>query len=60
MNIIPMELASNIADLTVIRNILTHQYLDLEWDKIKNFLASGPENVKKFVQAAQKITQSQV
>ncbi len=54
MNLISMELAEELGDLVVIRNILAHQYLDLEWEKIKQFLAKGPERVKEFIQTVQK------
>jgi len=55
MNLVPMELAEEVADLIAVRNLLAHQYLDLEWDRIKKFLAKGPEKVKEFIRAAQKI-----
>lgn len=56
LNLITLELAGEIAELVVVRNLLAHQYLDLEWDKIKKFLANGPEKVKELLQAARKIT----
>lgn len=56
IKLISPELALEIGELVVLRNLLAHQYLDLEWDKIKKFLSDGLEKVKEFVRAAQKIT----
>lgn len=57
MNLIPIGLAEELGDLVVVRNLLAHQYLDLEWDKIKQFLAKGPDKVREFIQAAQRVVQ---
>ena len=34
LEVIPQALAEELAELVMIRNILAHQYLDLEWNKI--------------------------
>jgi len=31
-------------------NILAHQYLDLKWDRLKNFMAVMPEAVRDFIE----------
>jgi uncharacterized protein YutE (UPF0331/DUF86 family) len=41
--IIQADLAAKMADFSRIRNILAHQYLDIRWEMIKNFIESGME-----------------
>lgn len=40
-NLIDEKMANVLADGTRLRNILAHQYLDIRWDRIKEFLSSG-------------------
>ncbi|MBI5399866.1 DUF86 domain-containing protein [Candidatus Saganbacteria bacterium] len=54
-NLIPQNLAEELANLVTIRNALAHQYLDLKWDKIKGFLATGAETITQFASIAQKL-----
>ncbi|MGQ9628838.1 MAG: type VII toxin-antitoxin system HepT family RNase toxin [bacterium] len=47
--IVEGELAERISDLTRIRNILAHQYLDLKWDLVENFIAEGTDVFRDFL-----------
>jgi uncharacterized protein YutE (UPF0331/DUF86 family) len=46
------NLAQNLADLTRVRNILSHQYLDIKWQTIKDFLDNGKQTVGAFLEIA--------
>lgn len=48
--IIDKELALALAEKARTRNILAHQYLDIKWELIKDFLSSGVANMKQFKQ----------
>lgn len=39
--IIQIEIASQMAGFSRLRNILAHQYLNIRWEMIRNFLDSG-------------------
>jgi uncharacterized protein YutE (UPF0331/DUF86 family) len=51
INIVNEENAKKLAKLVRIRNILAHQYLDLEWEIIKDFIQEGPQVVKNFIES---------
>ena len=38
LKFVEFELAEQLAESVKLRNYLAHQYLDLRWDKVKNFL----------------------
>jgi uncharacterized protein YutE (UPF0331/DUF86 family) len=46
--IIEKELALALAEKARTRNILAHQYLDIKWVLIKDFLASGISSLEEF------------
>ncbi|MBC7324106.1 MAG: DUF86 domain-containing protein [Moorella sp. (in: Bacteria)] len=46
--IIDKELALALAEKARTRNILAHQYLDIKWELIKDFLATGIANMEQF------------
>ncbi|MGQ9826015.1 MAG: type VII toxin-antitoxin system HepT family RNase toxin, partial [Desulfotomaculales bacterium] len=46
--IIEKELALALAEKARTRNILAHQYLDIKWVPIKDFLASGISSLEEF------------
>jgi uncharacterized protein YutE (UPF0331/DUF86 family) len=46
------KLASEIADFAALRNILAHQYLDLKWEKIGQFIKKAPDSMAQFINAA--------
>ncbi|QGP92765.1 hypothetical protein MGLY_21550 [Neomoorella glycerini] len=48
--IIDKELALALAEKARTRNILAHQYLDIKWELIKDFLATGIANMEQFKQ----------
>jgi len=49
--VIDRDLAGKIAEYAALRNILAHQYLDLRWEKIRDFLDTAPTNVPAFLAA---------
>ncbi len=49
LNIIDTELATSIAEVARLRNILAHQYLDIRWEYLKNFIDEKVEYVYKFL-----------
>ncbi|MFH1380114.1 MAG: HepT-like ribonuclease domain-containing protein [bacterium] len=53
-NVIPEKLGEELSKLVRLRNILSHQYLDLSWDYIKNFMVKGQINVKQFIKIVEK------
>ncbi len=48
--IIEQELALTVAEKARTRNILDHQYLDIKWTLIKDFLTTGIANMEQFKQ----------
>ncbi|WP_258360068.1 type VII toxin-antitoxin system HepT family RNase toxin [Moorella sulfitireducens] len=48
--IINRELAIALAEKARTRNILAHQYLDIKWELIKDFLAAGIADMEQFKQ----------
>ncbi|MFH1386894.1 MAG: HepT-like ribonuclease domain-containing protein [bacterium] len=50
LKIIDFPLAEKLAEYVKLRNFLSHQYLDLRWDKIKGFLSGAPEHFQHFIQ----------
>jgi uncharacterized protein YutE (UPF0331/DUF86 family) len=47
--LIDTRLAACLSDLARLRNILAHQYLDIKWEMIKDFIAQGGKEVKLFL-----------
>jgi uncharacterized protein YutE (UPF0331/DUF86 family) len=47
--LIDARLAACLSDLARLRNILAHQYLDIKWEMIKDFIAQGGKEVKLFL-----------
>ncbi len=50
------ELARALSDLVRLRNIPAHQYLDLKWNMIEDFLSNGKDDVKTFMAIASRLT----
>lgn len=51
LGILERNLAAKIAEYAALRNILAHQYLDLRWEKIRDFLDTAPSCVPEFLEA---------
>jgi uncharacterized protein YutE (UPF0331/DUF86 family) len=49
-NIIDIALATSIAEVARLRNILAHQYLDIRWEYLKNFIDEKIGDVYKFLE----------
>ncbi|MFH1652683.1 MAG: DUF86 domain-containing protein [Pseudomonadota bacterium] len=47
-------IAQKVAQIAQLRNILAHQYLDIKWERIKDFIANAPLVMHRFIQAAEK------
>lgn len=54
VNLIDEKTANVLADGTRLRNILAHQYLDIRWDRIKEFLSTGYKAYEEFLNFAKK------
>lgn len=53
-SIIDEETASSLSDGVKLRNILSHQYLDIRWDRIKKFLNNDWKLYGKFIDVLKK------
>lgn len=51
-------LAEKLASWAWLRNILAHEYLDLRWKDINEFLGEAPEIIAQFISAARKMLSS--
>jgi uncharacterized protein YutE (UPF0331/DUF86 family) len=49
IKIVSEELAESLSNLVRLRNILAHQYLDIKWDMIKDFIIFGRNDVRIFL-----------
>lgn len=49
MGIVRSGLGESLSDLTRLRNVLAHQYLDIKWEMIKDFMVKGKNDVKTFL-----------
>jgi uncharacterized protein YutE (UPF0331/DUF86 family) len=49
LEILDRDLAGKMAEYAALRNILAHQYLDLRWKKIREFLDTAPIQVPEFL-----------
>jgi uncharacterized protein YutE (UPF0331/DUF86 family) len=47
--LIDTRLAGSLSDLARLRNILAHQYLDIKWEMIKDFINQGSTEVTTFL-----------
>ena len=54
-NIIDNDLAGEMAEIIGLRNILSHQYLDIKWQYISNFIEANLEKVELFLMQVEKI-----
>lgn len=50
LKVLDMKQAEKIADYAGLRNVLAHQYLDIKWQKIKDFIASASGDFEGFIQ----------
>jgi uncharacterized protein YutE (UPF0331/DUF86 family) len=51
LDILDRKLGEKMAEFAALRNILAHQYLDLRWQKIRDFLDAAPAVVSAFLTA---------
>ncbi|HHW58349.1 MAG TPA: DUF86 domain-containing protein [Clostridia bacterium] len=49
IKVIDIELAKSIAEIARLRNVLAHQYLDIKWSYIRNFLTKKIDDVYEFL-----------
>lgn len=50
IGLISEQLANQLRELSRSRNILAHQYLDIKWGTIQQFIAEAPEVMQSFTQ----------
>lgn len=53
--VIDEELSVRLSDLARLRNVLAHQYLDIKWDLIRDFLQDGKNAVVEFLRVTKKM-----
>lgn len=51
VGIIDKELAANLSEIIRARNVLAHQYLDIRWSVINEFLQDGYKLIDEFLKA---------
>lgn len=44
-------LAEEIAEMTRLRNVLAHQYLDIRWSVLRDFINEAPEAIQGFIKS---------
>lgn len=49
----PEDLASQLADWAAFRNILAHEYLDIRWKRIEDFIKKSEPYLRKFLEIVQ-------
>jgi uncharacterized protein YutE (UPF0331/DUF86 family) len=49
IKVIDIELAKSIVEIARLRNVLAHQYLDIKWNYIRNFLTKKIDDVYEFL-----------
>ncbi len=49
------ELADNLARWVKLRNVITHEYLDIKWKKISNFIQNSNPYLQTFIDAVKKL-----
>lgn len=47
--IVEPDLAEKIAEMTRLRNVLAHQYLDIRWQSVRNFIREAPPVMERFL-----------
>ncbi|MEW6686358.1 MAG: DUF86 domain-containing protein [Candidatus Edwardsbacteria bacterium] len=52
------KLSSDLAKWVKLRNILAHEYLDIRWQNMRNFLSEGWKSFKKLAEQTRKFLQS--
>lgn len=57
LKIIDFELAQRLGEHIKLRNFLAHEYLDLRWEKIKNFINQAPAQLADFITQVKKTIQ---
>jgi uncharacterized protein YutE (UPF0331/DUF86 family) len=48
IGVLPPEFARQLAPVAGLRNVLTHEYLDLKWDRIYKSLQEDVDNLARF------------
>lgn len=48
--LLPSATAAKLAEMTRLRNILAHEYLDIRWASLRAFLQEAPSVVNEFIQ----------
>jgi uncharacterized protein YutE (UPF0331/DUF86 family) len=51
LGILDRDMAGKMAEFAALRNVLAHQYLDVRWEKIRDFADSAPAIVPRFLEA---------
>lgn len=49
------DLAQQLAEMTRLRNILAHQYLDIRWASLQNFIRESPKVLDQFLKKIEQL-----
>jgi uncharacterized protein YutE (UPF0331/DUF86 family) len=55
LGLISQEVAVQISVYSRLRNVLAHQYLDIRWEVVKDFLLNGFEVISSFFDSVENI-----
>lgn len=55
--VLPPDLASRLAEMTRLRNILAHQYLDIRWASLRSFLDEAAPFLQQFMEYIEHLLQ---
>ncbi|HHV54923.1 MAG TPA: DUF86 domain-containing protein [Firmicutes bacterium] len=53
--VLPQELANRLAEMTRLRNVLAHQYLDIRWASLRTFLDEAAPFLEQFMQCIERL-----
>lgn len=56
--VLSRDLAEQVAELARLRNILAHQYLDIRWNSLKDFINAAPLVLRGFISRVERLVQS--
>jgi len=48
-------LAEKLAEMTRLRNVLAHQYLDIRWPALRDFIKNAPDTLQQFLEVMEEL-----
>lgn len=53
--VLPPDLAGKLAEMTRLRNVLAHQYLDIRWASLQSFIREAPGTFRVFIDQVERL-----